>query len=95
MKIAIGAIGIIVIALGAWYFLSRPAANAPVAQVPTAAAPADASAQANAGATISPGSSNADLDANLQQVDAGIEGATTDSASASASFNDQMVPQAQ
>jgi hypothetical protein len=101
MKIGIAIVAIAIVALGAWYVLARPAAGptsgyaTPTTAMPTntdAGAPTPGATNA---ATLSPGTSNTNLDANLQQVDTGLQGASTDSASVGASLNDQMVPQSE
>jgi len=89
-KVIAWAIAVIVVVLGAWYFLSRPSATS----APSTATSDQAESQEQASGTqaTSTDTSDAALDQDAASIDTQLQAASTDSSSAS-SFSDTPVQQ--
>ncbi len=93
MQIGLAIAGIIIVAGAAWYFAMQGATPTPNVTPTSEATPSGAQ---GAGSTnLSSGSADADLDADLNQVDTQMQGASNDSASVNQSLNDQPVQQSE
>jgi len=89
---------VIVVAVGGWYYWDQ--SQMPASLEPTQSSESSQSAQktlqmqTGESASLTSGSSDAELNADLNALDAQLQGASADTSSAG-SFNDTPVPQAE
>lgn len=98
-KVIVWIIVVILVVLGLWYWWDQSQSQTPSTAQTSAVIQASSTSAAgtlqSGSSAISSGSSNADLNTDLNTIDTQTSGANSDSASVDQSFNDQPVQQTQ